>query len=212
MILIVSRQNDEGANLVVSWLNFYRRPFFRVTEKSVVKVQLVSQDGENTIIILDIDGVSLDLNDVSFYFYRNSRINFFWDIPEIGDKTEYLLYSEIYRSLKFHYHAVEEVVLNYLEKVPHLNLPKYSSPNKVLQCQLASKFGLLTPKTILSGSKEIVNRSFGQKSILVKTLGYPIYFQTEKKKVVSYASLVKLSDLPQFFPLVIGESLINKGE
>lgn len=194
MILIISEDNDQTMNRVISWLKFFNAPYIRVTKYSDLRlVEInINHDLNESYIDLTIDENPIRVNKDSIIYVRRGFLNFLnlshrntniirkgWLNEESSDIVAFINYF-FGRNTKYCLGSF----INY-------------RINKLIQLNIAQKAGLLIPNTkiitqqtknIIKGKEKHITKPVSD--IVNEKIGYMIYesggaFVIEKKELLN---------------------------
>ncbi|WP_299222304.1 grasp-with-spasm system ATP-grasp peptide maturase [uncultured Aquimarina sp.] len=166
MPLIFSQEIDFPTNRVFDWLSFYDADYNKYTglnlkddftfDDKKITISLGGIDKKNSIKVKDKNLNHIDLFPV--WFRRPNKVS----IPFTGD----FKYESTYPKNLFSYAIKQRNTIfwdylgNKLESNNHLGSFKTISLNKPIVLELAQKFGLTIPSTLITNSKDDLNLFF----------------------------------------------------
>lgn len=163
MILLISLDNDTVTDTICNSLSLGNKKFTRLNgSESITSVYF---DFSNHTYSVSINGVKVDLNDITSVFYRNRNItfqNFWWDLDE---NIKRFFFSE--------YKAIADFISYLLEKSGakvYGNLC-VKEVNKLKVLHLAKQHGFKIPKThIFSSQKDLECIESSDKRYITKAI------------------------------------------
>lgn len=210
MVLIISGEEDACTSLVIDWLLRNQTDFLRINCEDKIEVLSVDvQNFEESEFLLQ--GKKMKISDFSGIWYRRSHLSF--------KKFEKVNFSEITisNSINFQLNSERQVLKEFFlkELKKHsLNSQLDNDLNKLEVNKLCDKFGITTPKTILTSQKESLvafKKNNGQ--IITKNFTPGVFIKNEEFRLGSGTILVTdeiISDLPDTFYPMMFQSLIDK--
>ena len=148
MILLISLDNDTVTDTICNSLSLGNKKFTRLNgSESITSVYF---DFSNHSYSVSINGVKVDLNDITSVFYRNGNITFqnFWQ--DLDEHMEKFFFSK--------YKSVGDFISYFLERSGtriYGNL-RVKEVNKLKVLHLAKQHGFKIPKThIFSSQKDL---------------------------------------------------------
>ncbi len=215
MILINSIHRDVTTDNVVKWLLKYKKSFLRLNDLvNIINISYSdSNDRENLILTFE-NGLKLDLNTVSAYWYRRGDYNI--RPPNIlqSEEDKALIYHEKY--LLEEYIAVFNYFLYFLKNdifsIGDLKSCTYVNKTRILN--LAKKLGLNTPESIItSHKKDVIAFLERHRQIITKPIHNPFLLDDDDFCYPTYTELIEevfLKEAPSIFQPTLFQQYIEK--
>lgn len=210
MILIISGQDDACTNLVIDWLLKDQIEFVRINCDDKMEVLSIDlQDFGKSEFILS--NKRMQISDFTAIWYRRSHLSL--------KKDEKVIFSEstISKSINFQLDSEREVLRDFFLqelKKRSLNSQIDNDLNKLQVLKLCEKFGINTPKTILTNQRNILiefKKEHGQ--IITKNFTPGIFIKNNEFRLGAGTILVTdeiISNIPDTFYPMMFQSLIDK--
>ena len=203
MVLIQTNSQDYSSNDVVQWLLHNKIDFSRLNDE----VCITSFNFSTENFSIETDSKKIDLNEVSFYWYRRGNFSITLDK---NFKTE------INQFLTGENNTVK-TFLNYYfrNKLPSLNNFQTSANlNKIIACDIAEELGLRIPRYVITTKKKDLKK-FKKKysKIISKTLNGIPGFKLNDSFCSSKTSLITTEDIsnaPNYFLPSLFQEYIEK--
>lgn len=196
MIYIYTTIVDETTNHVINWLERYNAKYIRIN----------SADFNNLF-----GGLMPSESDIHWFwkwdFSTNANFDLFFDKIN-NDSFKNAIIVENNRLFGLYFNLVENKVINH---------PKYITVDKLTQIKMANKYGLSTPKTIVTSQKKDVKPFFGSNSrVVTKCLEANLRLNFDNEIFKAYTCLMnekQFNQLPNnFFPSMFQEFIEHKYE
>jgi hypothetical protein len=143
MILILSDTSDVTTYHVAKWLEYYGKEVCIITDEDHIRIVQITNDD----MILEADGRTIDLKDVTAYWYRRGAI-------VIADSTAWKNYpADIQDELRGETATITEIIHRRLASVKSLGMIYNADLNRVLCMDMAREEGLHTPAYCICSSK-----------------------------------------------------------
>jgi len=207
MILILSEKSDITTYHVVKWLECLKKDFIIITDEDEINGFIINGDS----VAFSIKGNHIDFKDIEAYWYRRGLFNLpFHFKPE-------LLPLEIVNDIKKERSSVEEILHNYLLKVPSLSSFYNSDINRICVLQTANEIGLKIPNFGVFNQKNDVEIFFNKYAKIVnKPIWNGLFANIDNVMYLNYTtefSKEDLASLPtQFAPSLFMEYIEKKYE
>lgn len=214
MILIVSDEFDQSTNIVIDWLRFFKKDFFRINNTD--KCEIVKIDFSSNVILLKIGGKLLDFDLVTSYWYRRGNFNI--QLPSCPEIEDMLLKEQILNNLKEEINALLEFLHSSLELKKSINGYNDNYTNKLKNLALAKKCGLYIPQTVITSQKDIAREFIEEKKdVITKAIAQTIMLSlTEKETIKSYTSQITSEEIATYssllFPSLFQKNVSKKYE
>lgn len=169
MILIISDENDHSTNEVIKWLLYLEEPFIRLGQnKFINSIQLKIIEKE-IILLLDIDGISLNYKDIKSFWYRKHCLELFKDFKinhEVEfDKNDYftfLFLSEL--------NCLKEYLVFLFERKKYIGNHDQRNANKLISFYNANAVGLKIPNTLISNKIDFFKNIHPKEEYIIKPI------------------------------------------
>ena len=205
MVLIFSTKSDVSTDLVISWLKRFSVPFLRLNEDFY-------------------DALEIDFfeNSISFYGIYPKDISVVWfrKTPAIFDDSEmYNISKKINNNINIFIEkeskAIREYVFKNLKEHSHikwLTSPFLLTQNKLIQMQVAKKFGLKIPATYIINNKVQLKKILVQEGELItKPIENCVNILLKERAIGMKTTLISnLSQIPQSFPPALVQKRVQK--
>lgn len=212
MILILTDVDEPTTDLVIDWLNYFKKPFIRLSRNNHIQIESIyfyQCDLEVVFSTTDYNGnkITIDTKNITSYWYRRSSL--VSNVNKISNSK-----SNIGSLLRSHMH--EELltsleILNYvLNKKAKINKYEDNRLQKLVVLDIAKNVGLKIPNTLVTRSKkELVDFKNNLKTdIITKTIGDPLSMYWSS--LHTYTSIVDIQMLHDRFGLSLFQKNIKK--
>jgi hypothetical protein len=187
MILILSEEADRPTVEVVRHLERLGADFCVITGVDVLNRRIGLEVGKNTV---SIDGVILE--NISIVWYRRwlSKSFIF-----SNDVVEHVYLSNEFREFSKHIFLSLSPSKGWLNKPPHIKPP----PSKAEQLRMVRDYGLATPRTLITNSRERLRVFYQEESgkIIAKNLSDPLVYTENGALHATYTTRVDQSDIDE---------------
>lgn len=213
MLLILSEEKDLTTNEVIDWLYFYNINFIRINKEDnivIKEIKIINGVVERINIFIKNRNIELDLAIIKAYWYRRGNFPLNFEVPQINHKY-FLLEIENY--LSFEKYKILDLIHEYLKDIKGIGCIYDDARNKLIHLQIAAKFGIKVPDTIITTDKSSIQEfQYGKVGIITKAVGEGMSFFSSEFKVLEYTSLInEPNNLPEaFFPSLIQEKIEKK--
>ena len=195
MILIYSTLIDPSTNCVIDWLNFYNKTWYRVNIKEdlVQKEMLLKINDHGLNQDFTLNNQKLNINEIESVWFRrtpsNSLISFISRIPEdLKDVLNKNAQSEL--------SSLNEYIFFTLKNKYSLGNSRIFNLNKLAQLEIAMKFGVKIPQTIVTNNKaDLLNFYKKNKKIIIKPIQNSLYNSFNGKTFSTYTEVLKKSSI-----------------
>ena len=214
MILILSEERDQSTNIIIDWLNYFKRPFIRVNETDICIIKKIGLTTDE--VIITIAGDELNFDGISAYWYRRGNFNI--ALPNDITKENLPFKDEIKKNLKEELAILVDYLHLILRNKKHVGCFFDNYTNKLQNLTLAKKCGLQVPNTIISSKKDlIVDFLNKEKEIITKAISETILFSNQNNGAIqAYTSIVKKDEISQYneslFPSLFQNKIDKKYE
>lgn len=212
MILILTDVEEPTTDLVIDWLNFYKKDFIRISSKYPLEISSIFFHNNMLEAIFKIkgggnDGVVIDTRDIKSYWYRRSNISVSVNTLGSNDSSSKLLDQ----------HIIDEhrSTLNILYKILNgkKRINKFDDAVqvcKVYNLEIASKNELNVPDSIICSSKEDLIHFYEKHNgeIISKDIGDPIFLYLKGYHI--YTNQIDIDKIPLKFSLSLFQEMIEK--
>lgn len=182
VVVIFSAEYDYSTNEIMKWLRYYNQEFIRFNETENIKISTILQDRENIKVN--------PLSDVKSILFRRGKINFLFGVE--FDKTAHIIDLKIYNYLKHESKFVEEILDFYFKDNFYTIGNQYLyQTNRLLNQVVANKFGISTPKSLITNNKEELILFYNECHKKIALKGIQEVFSGEDESH-HYSSLTKL--------------------
>lgn len=213
MILILSRQDDGSTALVIQWLIAMKKPYIRLNADSA-NTRFISMDPARRELIIEQDGVRMNIFDVESVWYRRRGIS---EMNLIADDTNYAqgVFPDDEQFCRKHISAETRTLVEFIHSVVEGNCRRSIGShlsvdvNKLKVLQMAAECGLKTPRSfIVSTKQDLEDKIKAHHHVITKAIsGQGVYFPTRQHHYYSYTEKLTLAStkhLPEvFFPSLI---------
>ncbi len=210
MILILSEQYDQSTNEVINWLTHYNQEYIRINDTD--NCEIVKIDCYNDKVVMNINGYTLDFNDISTYWYR--RGNFKIKVPILSSIQEIPFYEDIKKNLMRETSTLVEYLHLLLKKKKHIGSYFDNYTNKLHNLSIAKKCGLKIPNTTITSKKEVVQSFLGvEKEIITKAISETIMLHYDNSIAIqAYTNEVKANEINDYNNFIFPSLIQNKIE
>ncbi len=200
MIVIFSSKDDFTTNKVCDWLRYYQHDYIRLNREfrnvSIEKIDLL-----NDIIILNIEGVQIDIKDITAVWYRRGGLAYVlneWNktilMPKMLKEIEYIISDKIKNEIN---HLTEYLQLK-VENNKSIGSYFNRGLNKLEILDLARKEGFKIPDTFVVSNKDSLKGILSKKEIITKAISDGLYEFTENTAYYTYTEEIKNNNLDNF--------------
>lgn len=207
MILIFSQNNEFTTQLVINWLVYYKKDWFRINEDDRIEIENITiEDGQREPkIVIRVNNHRIDFNEVTSYWYRRGGLTIY---PRFHSSTknnivDYHINKHILEEIE----SLSSFVFWYLKTYKHSLGDFYDASNRKLHyLTLARQAGLMIPPTRITGDLcELMKFRKDQQRLVTKSIHEILSFEFSDQKVFSYTNPVLIDDIRQigvnnFFP------------
>ena len=213
MVLIFSESNDLSTVNVIDWLHFrYKKEILRINTDIQTDISINSCDNSLNEICINIKNTCFSLESFISVWFRRGVLTFH---SKTLENTSSILESQINRFLKVENQVISEYC-NY-KLTQKLKIGGFTQDvNKLHILSVAKDIGLLIPESIVTTSKEILEKFLQKhKKIITKPL-YTLSLKTDEQYILAYTSRIDrkvIRYLPKtFFPSFFQIEIIKKYE
>lgn len=223
LILIFSIESDYTTKLVLEWLKHFEKSYIVLKKNDRIKIENVIVDKNQYIANLIFNGLHFSSSEIWSVWFRKeaARVGdyFVFDANQDVNST---VRDGILRSITAVSYSKQEI-LNYLmNNVSNLKLGNnfQGSYDKITALFDAQKVGLKTPKTLVTSSKQQVEKfilSNKSHPIIVKSLAINFSCRERIENTIytfmQYTSIMDndfFKELPERFPLTLFQNFIEK--
>jgi ATP-GRASP peptide maturase of grasp-with-spasm system len=207
MILIISEKNDYSTNLVIEWLNYYKKDLFRLNTED--QVEILNLENDNFIISVN-KSVIIEYKNITSVWFRRGNI----ELKKTIIRENSIIDKYLNFFLKKELFVLEEYLNFLLQKKRCLGNPNLLNLNKLEVLNKAKFFGLLIPEFFVTKSKEeLIKKSHKKHQYVTKVLSNVFQFDFFSKPYMTFTEVLKkkfidnISDV--FFPSLC-QKLIEK--
>lgn len=180
MILLLSEERDISTDNVVEWLHYYNAEFVRIntTQSNLIRSLRIDQSG--TSILFENDYVNV--SDIDSIWFRRGSFRFISEFFKYSEKSEDVnsqILRQVYSDTQvFSYYLYQALS----ENAYTINHPAKYNLNKLMVLDIAKRCGLTTPDTIVTKSKEELERfqKVTSKKLITKQLSDNLWIQDGK--------------------------------
>jgi ATP-GRASP peptide maturase of grasp-with-spasm system len=224
MLLILSDENDFSTQQVINWLLYNQTPYLRVNRTSGVSLESLSLQDSVTEFSLELSESYLPMqsrsvhsSELSAYWYRRGYLNLKHEQLKCSaedDEMDCLLKNGINSHLSRENSKVTELLNHYLRSLPHMGSVFDNATNKFVNSFLAEKFGLVTPKSLVTGNKQAFlafNEATG--TCIAKSIdraGFTIGSEIGLGNTTALISPEIIDAMPRRFNLTLFQQFIDK--
>jgi ATP-GRASP peptide maturase of grasp-with-spasm system len=204
MILIFSNEKDFTTDIVIDWLNFFKKKFVRVNFEN------------------EIENIYLDINDTGakFYFYSKDKEINFDNIDSFWFRKSGLSFHKQYfkcfgnkniEKLKKFVLDEEKIVISFLEyllsKKKSIGYIRNKQVNKLIVLAEAVRLEIKVPYSLITNSKNLISLN---RNYIIKAISELIFFNKRNKKHITYTKVINPIILDDFFNLSLFQKKIEK--
>ena len=205
MVLIISREDDKSADDVISWLNYFDYPFFRINQGDRIWIDSFAIDPTPDFQMRNIDtSISIKFSQLKSCYYRVGCIDFDY-------------FTEIAGDLMGFFHSERSSLSNFLYTLIEMKLPFIGSyysevrNNKLTDLALAQKIGLHIPRTIITNLKKDTWNFYNScSSIISKPISNNVSFGKYYKFAIKPLSVSDIENLSEQFQPTLFQEYIPK--
>ena len=201
MIVILSMDSDYSTDKVISWIEYYKQSYLRLSAKSFYK-NLKWIDLKNDVFYFENDE-KLDLNNIGVVWNRRWLTeDFLSDVKKDTSFKSYL--SEIVKiELKcindYFFKCISRKMIDFLDPI---------KSNKIYQCRVAESVGLLTPNSYIVGRKSVLEEISKKNNLITKSILSSFSWHISNNELYSnYTSQISKDDInsftESFFPSLV---------
>ncbi|OJW35532.1 MAG: grasp-with-spasm system ATP-grasp peptide maturase [Sphingobacteriales bacterium 46-32] len=217
MVLVFSEETDSSTSNVLEWLIRWDIPFHRINVESNQQVSIsLSVSNYGPDLLLRDGNKEIKLRDISSVWFRRGSLpalpkNYFAtiDMPESFKAT---LQSHLFNEVE----AVNRYVYYLLRKIS-INAPTTYVVNKLIVLDIARRYGLRTPATVITKDNKDV-REFARHwgSVITKSIQDIATLRKEHYHIAQRTSLIesdRLRELPtQFHYSLFQQAIVKRFE
>lgn len=206
MVLIISNDNDESTGKVINWMHAMGKKTMLLTdEEELIILNLnLSNISDSLISIRD---EKLQLKDISSIWLRKGGLKL-----KFQEEQFRLIDPFMVQHIVDEWRTVENLILNYFNKLNRIGDCYLREINKLLMIEKAIEVGLEVPKSyVVSDKNELVKLFNAYKDLITKPMSNLFGYLNEGDFHIHYSTSVNQSDsinLPDvFFPLFVQEQV-----
>ncbi|MCX6316192.1 MAG: grasp-with-spasm system ATP-grasp peptide maturase [Bacteroidetes bacterium] len=208
MVLINSIGGDVSTTDIMRWLRHFGMPALRLSEKDQITNVLL---GENNSFEITINNnISVRSDALRSYWYRRGQLNIAV-IGKAGKKINSVLQQETDHYLRNDHAILLTFIYNELAKKKHIgSFDRCTFVNKLVNLSKAESAGLLTPRTIVTGSrKELLQFISECKQVITKPVAESFYYHSGNYWLPSYTKTITAAAARRL-PSAFGHSLFQQ--
>jgi ATP-GRASP peptide maturase of grasp-with-spasm system len=209
MLCVASIRNDFSTNDVIDWIHQLGngKQFIRINpEDNLTELKLQIEDSTIRVeftVSMDKEKITIDLNRISFFWYRRGLFSYQQNNPPIRSKADF----DIQTYLDKEWDRVSEFISNRLIEKKKIGNIKDNQLNKLEVLVKASRLGIAIPKTTVS------TFSFeGESNMITKCIYNGGFTIEEKYSIGAFTNRVNESTSSTFFPSLFQEEVKKKYE
>jgi ATP-GRASP peptide maturase of grasp-with-spasm system len=207
-VLILSNEHDVSTKDVLDWFHYHNIPFFRINEENLIHFKSITL-GKS--IILDVDGVQVDLFDFTAVWYRRGQINIDSLIISEFDHEGLRTY------FKNEYSLLVKFINDYIFSLPKINQFSDNFRSKLSNLIIAEKCGMMTPKTkVISSKSEYLRYMENSNSFITKSIFEGTTLEFDNTKYAGMTSTIPIHNSSQIansiVPTLIQENIAKRFE
>jgi len=211
MILIISSPEDVSTNDVIHWMRYLSIPYLRVQKDDVIEVQNILIENGKWKYDLIINGKRICSANIKAVWYRRSFL--YLKQEPITFPQDENIQSVLNRQMLDELGVTQNFLLSLLE-TRSLNSQRHIHINKPEVLILCAKYGIKTPTTLITTSKEEL-KAFKDKhgSIITKNIAPGAFLQMKEFILRSSTTLVTdqvISEMPAKFMVSLFQETIEK--
>jgi ATP-GRASP peptide maturase of grasp-with-spasm system len=194
MILIISFSNDVSTQHVCQWLQFLKKKYLVITEKSLLNGVTIT----NHNFFFNKNGIKYNIKDFNNIWYRRGRF--------IYKKVVQNQYDFLNTNINKEFEKINDFVLNNLG----INELYYNDINKLKILKIASEIKFNVPKYIITDSKKNLTTFFNEKKIITKPIDEVVFYSDEKYNYSSFTEEIDILKLDENFEYSFFQEKIEK--
>ncbi len=185
MILITSSNDDISTNYVIDWIAFYNKKFIRINNTDIAKLIYIklSNNKFNFRLCYKLQNnvYVLDLNNITSYWYRRGKLRIYFKKESNLDNW---LIKYLEHEIKFIYQFI-----NYIfRKIKHIGSYDDNKINKLTTLIIANEVGFKIPETLITQSKEELNKFIQLKESITKAICNGSYIDFDNLNIVGFGT------------------------
>jgi ATP-GRASP peptide maturase of grasp-with-spasm system len=209
MILIMSDENDSSTSDVITWLNHFKMPFFRINIEDAYSIKKIQLSNEKSEIILTHNNIEIDLCKIKSFWYRRGGLNI--DLPSIGEMSSVIRHRVI-THLQDEFLSLVNYFNYYLSQIPAIGAFKGREANKFESLFNATIVGLKIPNTLLTMERNDLEQEF-QTAFITKGISQVFCPSIGREDYITYTKELNLTDIPNtFFSSLFQEKIIKHAD
>lgn len=214
MVLILSDEYDSSTNNVIDYLNYFNADYLRINENNILEVKFIKFiDGVLSFsfeVEIGINKHIVNSSQIKAFWYRRgwftikkkSLGDYFFNSWNIGKVLNNYIQNETMDVVQFFY--------SYLNSIKHIGYFNDNYTNKLFNLNLASKFGLKIPETIVTTNKSDIEEMLKKfNKIIVKSIKDGGISLNNEFDIGSFTRLILPSDMDEipniFYPSLVQE-------
>jgi len=207
MVFIQSQNFDLSTNTIIEWLLHYKVPFVRANHENgeiILKKFLITN--LETKIILDINGIVVDLDEISAYWHRRgtTSIKNKYNLDQFTKGFTKRVGNALLKNFEAQFHTLNEFINVKLAGAGRkLGNLKAATLNKLDVLQKASECGLVIPDTLITTSKRELQEFKNKKGrIISKSIQDSVFIPGDYEHIVHYTEEITdnmIDTLPETF-------------
>jgi ATP-GRASP peptide maturase of grasp-with-spasm system len=208
MILIMSDENDSSTSDVITWLNHFKMPFFRINIEDAYSIKKIQLSNEKSEIILTHNNIEIDLCKIKSFWYRRGGLNI--DLPSIGEMSS-VIRQQVMTHLQDEFLSLLDFFYYYLSQIPAIGAFKKREANKFEALLNATVVGLKVPNTLLTSEKYDLEQHY--KRAFTKGISQVFRPSIGREDYITYTRELGLNAIwDAFFPSLFQEKIIKHAD
>jgi len=205
MVLIISSEQDQKTNAVITWFRYLKVPFIRINDTTKVLVEsfeILDQEDEDEDdmkfwlkLIYPNKSISyINSSEITGYWYRRGRINLFREWIDGFEVELSSCVNEFNKILGFELAILRDAIYYFFSTKKKVNDYLTSDANKLKNLVLAKKAGLKIPDTRIYTNKKRLKDELSKSKSIIKPM-YAGGFSVDRYAFGGPTKLIKVEDL-----------------
>jgi ATP-GRASP peptide maturase of grasp-with-spasm system len=212
MILILTDIDEPSTDFVIDWLQYYRKPFTRLSIQNSVEITKIYQHRGRMECVFNFiqqgRTATLDTKDISSYWYRRSQWRVRYDTVAMADEAKGD--AALNDFLQVENLSALGILEHILDHKKHINRHSDNNIIKLVVLQYATELGIRVPAFVVCSDKaslvDFYNKYNGD--IITKPIGDPRSFF--HYGFHTFTSRIDLDGIPDRFGISLFQEMIKK--